>query len=238
MNRVRYFIFSTLFLACMAIPALPQQGIDVVYLKDGQVIRGVIVERIHGVSVKIVVGNNDVKTLDYSTIDKIDHEAGGDQSNFQYKPVNNTSHAALESSAPGGQEITWRPGGFIGLGWFRENSSFPEGSSSSDFRSSFLLGGVFEMAYNKYFSFEPGIEYARRGGEWSDGTFETYDIGYDYLSIPVNVKLKYPSLPPMNGVPAFSPYVLAGLNLGILLDASEEYDGGSNSVSLNSFCSG
>jgi len=87
-------------------------------------------------------------------------------------------------------------------------------SVSSDSKTGFLAGGVLDIGFMKYFSLEPGIQYSGRGGSGTDESV-TYTDNLSYLAIPVNAKVKLPI------TPIFTPYVLAGLNVGFLLGATE-----------------
>ena len=97
MNFIRYFFSIVSFLACIAIPAASQQGSDVIYLKDGEIIKGVILTESPGVNLQIRAMNNNILTLDYSVIDRIVYAAASNQStadqnapsNIQYQPANN-----------------------------------------------------------------------------------------------------------------------------------------------------
>ncbi len=110
-------------------------------------------------------------------------------------------------------QVTVEPGAVIGIGSFWVTSSGGGESSSSDSRTGFLAGGVLDIGFSHYLSLEPGIQYSGRGGKSSsDGVNETDE--FDYLAIPINLKVKYPV------TPVISPYVLAGINVGFLLGAS------------------
>lgn len=142
-------------------------------------------------------------------------------------------------SSSGFSQISVQPGVVIGLGAFKETESDPTGSYSTNTNNGFLAGGVLDIAFNKYLSLEPGIEYSGRGGS----TFYTitdslgYPLGSEsvidklsYLAIPINLRVKIPVSP------SFSLYELAGINLVYLLSATEtdSYSGITTQVDIKS----
>jgi len=51
-----------------------QNMIDIIYLKDGGVIRGVILEKVEGDYVRILTGRKTKQTVKFSEIEKLDQE--------------------------------------------------------------------------------------------------------------------------------------------------------------------
>ena len=121
-------------------------------------------------------------------------------------------------------QVSLQPGAVIGLGVFRETESDPTGSYTTNKKNGFIAGGVLDIAFNRFISLEPGIEYSGRGGATLYNVIdslgnslgsESVTDNFSYLAIPINVKAKIPVSP------TFTLYELAGLNLGILLSATE-----------------
>jgi hypothetical protein len=115
-------------------------------------------------------------------------------------------------------QVRLQPGALVGLGIFSETKFNPSDSFTTDNRSGFLAGAVLDIVFNRYVSLRPGIEYAERGGsstitdEFTGNKLTSIDrLGY--LAIPIDLKVRYPVSP------LCSPYLLCGLNPGILLSA-------------------
>jgi opacity protein-like surface antigen len=116
-------------------------------------------------------------------------------------------------------QVSFRPGLVIGLGMFKETISNPSDSFTTNNRAGFLAGGVLDIAFNKYLSVQPGVEYSGRGGSATSldnftGDYLTSIDKLNYLAIPIDLRVKYPV------TPFFSSYILGGANLGILLSAT------------------
>ncbi len=117
-----------------------------------------------------------------------------------------------------------QPGLFAGAGVFRFYESNSKGSLTSNTNTGFLAGGVLSIAFSRYFAFEPGIMYSGRGGAALTPFYDTLDkdvgtttnnLKFNYVAIPLNLKLKLPF------IPIVTPYGLAGLNLGFLVYGTE-----------------
>ncbi len=116
-------------------------------------------------------------------------------------------------------QIQLQPGAVIGLGIFSETKFNPSDSFTTDSRSGFLAGAVLDMVFNRYVALRPGIEYSVRGGSsTSRDAFTGYNLTsidkLGYLAIPIDLRFLYPVSP------FCSPYLLCGINAGILLSAT------------------
>jgi opacity protein-like surface antigen len=134
-------------------------------------------------------------------------------------PVMKALTAIILLSASAFSQVSLRPGVVMGLGIFKETISNPSDSFTTDGRTGFLAGGVLDIAFDRYFSLQPGIEYSSRGGSaTSPDNFTGNDLTstdkLNYLALPIDLRVKYPVMP------LFSPYILGGVNLGILLSAT------------------
>lgn len=107
-----------------------------------------------------------------------------------------------------------------GLSMFHETATQSSTSISSDTKTGLVAGAVLDIWLLNILALEPSITYSMRGGQFAitlqNGTSGTLKENLAYLAIPFHAKLKWP------GIPALSPYALAGINLGILLSAKDD----------------
>ncbi len=137
-------------------------------------------------------------------------------------------------------QVKVQPGITVGLSMFKyhETSESVGGSYEPDSRTGMVAGGLLDIPVAKVFSIEPGVVFSMRGAYYEESgtdydpyTGQTIAYSYkswlklSYLAIPVHARLKYP------GIPKVDPYMLAGLNFGILLSAkSKKEETGSPTV--------
>ena len=67
----RIFILALVALISFAMPAAAQQYQEVVYLKNGSVIKGTVIEQIPGQSVKVQTQDGSIFVYKMSEVDKI-----------------------------------------------------------------------------------------------------------------------------------------------------------------------
>ncbi len=105
-----------------------------------------------------------------------------------------------------------------GLGMFNEKAS-GEGALTRDMKMGLVAGVVLDVAIVKMFSVEAGVGYSQRGSQIVEADGAQTKNNLSYLSIPVHAKLKYAV------VPVISPFLLIGLNTGVLVSAQQEHGG-------------
>jgi hypothetical protein len=110
-------------------------------------------------------------------------------------------------------QITYRPGVFLGLSIFNETVTALGTALPASPKIGVSGGAVFEMELMHMVSIEPGIVYSQRGAKLDGGKLKDK---LSYLTIPVNAKLKIPATPDI------CPYILAGINTGVLMSATSD----------------
>jgi hypothetical protein len=120
-------------------------------------------------------------------------------------------------------QIRVRPGIAIGYSSYTQTVDPPSMYAGKNVgRPGFTGGAVCEISVLKLVSIEPGIFYSMRGSR-SEGDVVADDVRHEqtistrkfsYIAFPVHIKINYPT-------PLIHPYALAGLNIGILLEATE-----------------
>jgi opacity protein-like surface antigen len=126
------------------------------------------------------------------------------------------SVAVIFLSASVFSQVNYRPGVFVGLNIYNEKVTALGTALSADPRTGVSGGAVLEIIIMNMVSIEPGIVYSQRGSKLDFGGGVMGKDNLSYLTIPVNAKLKIPA------TPVICPYILAGLNAGILMSATAD----------------
>jgi opacity protein-like surface antigen len=116
-------------------------------------------------------------------------------------------------------QVQYRPGIVAGLSVFNEKVTGEGTARSANPKIGFTAGAVFDILLMNMVSIEPGIVYSQRGAKVDFGKGVMGEDKLSYLAVPVNAKLKIPA------TPVLCPYVLAGLNAGILMSATSDSSG-------------
>jgi hypothetical protein len=123
----------------------------------------------------------------------------------------------LSASASVFAQVHVRAGAVAGLGLFNEKTSGTVAPVYS-MKIGVTAGAVFDVVIANIFLIEIGAGYSRRGSQIEvDGGLTKHNLSY--LAIPVHAKFKYSLLP------VLSPFITAGLNVGVLLSA-QQFDNG------------
>jgi hypothetical protein len=205
MKNLFLFILASIFLLTASL-IYAQQYEDVVYLKNGSIIHGTIIEQIPNESLKIKTKDGNVFVYKTEEISKITKEEL-------------TSVEKKEPSSKSSINRLWL-GFLVGLNFSNISISSPSQTESGpDAVIMLMAGGFGERSWNKNFSTQVGISYVRKGADRID------ILGYypcsataDYLDIDILLKGKL-------GMQGFNPYGLFGFFIGIKLSASAEYEG-------------
>ncbi|MGA3052206.1 MAG: outer membrane beta-barrel protein [Chitinispirillaceae bacterium] len=117
-------------------------------------------------------------------------------------------------------QVQVTPGVVTGIGIYDESQSYAGSSSASGLNAGFVAGAILDIALSPTVSFRPGLIFSGRGGSYTDSDSgyagsPTENYNLNYLAIPIDFKWSY------QAAPQFIPYALLGLNLGILLSATD-----------------
>lgn len=113
-------------------------------------------------------------------------------------------------------QVTYRPGVSVGLSIYNEKVTALGTALSADPKTGVTVGAVCDIILMNMVSVEPGIVYSQRGSKVDFGGGVMGKDNLSYLTIPVNAKLKIPA------TPVICPYLLAGINGGILMSATAD----------------
>jgi hypothetical protein len=107
-----------------------------------------------------------------------------------------------------------------GIGIYDESESYAGSSSASGLNVGFVAGAFLDIALSPTVFFRPGLLFSGRGGSYTDSDSgyagsPTENYNLNYLTIPMDFKWAY------QAAPQFVPYALLGMNLGILLSATD-----------------
>lgn len=140
----RFFILALVALIGFAMPAAAQQYQEVVYLKNGSVIKGTVIEQIPGQSVKVQTQDGSVFVYTMDEVEKVVKEM---KSNYVRKP-------AFKKPAFNWKNKGYRPTGYA---WFID----AEYTSGKEFlRSQYIgLGTTHGYQFNPYIFVGVGAEF-------------------------------------------------------------------------------
>lgn len=191
-------LFSVLvFLSTLFGFALSQSASrDVVYLKNGSIIKGEIIEQVPNKSIKIETSEGSIIICDFSDIIKITKEQVATQSQIRSEM---TSSAAVNT--------IWL-GGRLGLNLTNFVSDQLKGNTV---KTGLVIGGIVEFRLSEVFAVEPGIIYSQVGCNYSG-----HDItdAYNYIEIPILIKAKF-------GTTDLKSYIIVGPSIGFEVAATE-----------------
>ena len=117
-------------------------------------------------------------------------------------------------------QVSVSPGIVAGLSSFSQKEVWGAYSVVHDNKAGIVAGGILDISILNLLSIEPGLAYSMRGSKIDQdlssvgGGIVHTTFSFNYLAIPVHVKLKYP-------LPMIKLYALAGANVGILLSAKK-----------------
>lgn len=206
-------LIFTLFLFFLSASFIySQQYEDVVYLKNGSIIHGTIIEQVPNESIKIKTKDGNVFVYSTEEISKITREETIKKQKLSY------------------DNKLWL--GFItGLNLANISISSPSQTlAGPDGIMTFMLGIIAERNFNKNFSLQTGLTYIKKGAD------KIYILGYypcsaraDYLDLDVLMKAKLNSK-------GFTPYGLFGTFVGFKLSAEAKHQ--NTTIDWSSYTSG
>ena len=224
MKKRILFLIAVICISFFSQKALAQGNyIDVVYLKNGSVIKGIIVEQIPNVSLKIQTADGSLFVYKISEVEKMTKEATG-RVNSISQPTNNysnnnnvnqnqSSNVNNQSQLPNYIE---QPNGYEGileLGYSFGTSSISSSGQTQQLSSSTLaylkLNSIHNYRFNPYFSAGVGAG------------LRLYTTGSTDFCVPIFANARLNILKTLNC--PFSPYVAFGM--GYTFDISQSFQG-------------
>ena len=176
---MRKFLLTTVFVLAATILFAQNNFQDVVYLKNGSIIRGTIIEQVPNESLKIETADGSLFVFKISEVEKMTKER-----------VNASQQAAIESEFMQQEETPVRKhqsGIKGGLNIASEMGSEGKHSSQTDARLGFHLGFFVEVPISAKVSIQPELLYSMQGGRYKDGKYSITEKIY-YINIPLMFK--------------------------------------------------
>ena len=167
-----------------------QNYIDVVYLNNGDIIKGIIIENSPGNHIKIETSNGSVITFDYDEIEKFQRVKQQSDVIEEIKPrieKPNNKDKKLDVE----RDMHTKPSFFITIGQF-----FPSEESMKDIygKGILSLGGGLRFAYSNSWNYQVGVDYISKKGDpytWVDDEIELYDATSEIKIIPISFNSEY-----------------------------------------------
>ena len=207
------FLICLFFMSFISAREQPVYIQDVVYGKNGSIIRGMIIEQIPDVSIKIRTQSENVFVFKMEDIEKIVKETSVNA------PAWNSRKQAKKMSV---KKIT---GGFK----FGLNFASVTGIGNTENKSGFCGGGFITFNISDVFAIQPELLITQKGTkeiirDWSFfGSYDTNTLKITYLEIPVLAKFSILS--------KARPNFFIGPALSLKLSASSEFLGNTYDVS-------
>jgi hypothetical protein len=201
----KIFLFTVFVIFVTSYFVYAQQYEDVVYLKNGSIIRGTIIEQVLNESLKIRTKDGSVFVYNTDEISKITKEE--------------ITKIKKENKPTAPKQKLWL-GFYGGLNFSNISISSPEQTSSGPDGVIKVMIGIFaERSWSKNFSSQAGLTYIGKGAD------KVYILGYypctvsaDFLDLEVLLKGKL-------GMKGLDPYGLFGTYVGFKLSADAEHMG-------------
>ena len=227
MKRIMCLFAAVLFFSLSC--AFGQARVDVITSKNGDVLKGEIVENVPNNYVKIELPGGSMLTVKYSDIEKFSREKPSQQ-----QPTNlpDQTNAAYNSENRSGRSGATQQGA-LGFGpKFELNFANVGGDGTSEAKSATLIGFGGFVTYNvaEQVALQGELLYNQKGFK-IEGTM--YSVNYtatqsfSYLELVTLVKYIIPT----DG--NVKPIVFAGPDLGILLSANEHVEAGTQSTDVD-----
>ena len=152
---------------------------DVVYLKNGSMIRGMIIEEVPNESLKIETADGSLFVFSISEIEKITKER---VEASQQDPT--VLHPMQQEQTP---TRKYQFGVKGGLNIARELASQGRNSAQTGVRAGIHIGFFMELPISAKVAFQPELLYSMQGGSYNDGGY-TYTDKIDYINLPLIFK--------------------------------------------------
>jgi hypothetical protein len=172
---MKKILLTTVFILTVTVLFAQNNFQDVVYLKNGSVIRGVIIEEVPNESLKIETTDGSLFVFTISEIEKMAKER-----------VDVSQQGVIEPQ-PMHQEqaFTRKPqfGMKGGLNVASEIATGGRNNSQTNPRAGIHIGFFMELPVSTKFDFQPELIYSMQGGSYRDGGI-TYTDKIDYINLP------------------------------------------------------
>jgi hypothetical protein len=211
MKKIIFSFLTTIF--CIIVYG--QNPNDIVYLKNGSIIKGIVTEQVLGYYLKIMTTDGNI--LDYKNIliyqmdevEKISKEESiantnsTPPTNYQsVKPIFKKRSLYVEMNVA--YTFSW-------LGGFNDATGF-----EGELRSSYQAGLSLNYAINKNFGLESGVEFLLFGGNKYSLSTDNYltegTIDLNYLQVPFFIKFDF--LNSLNNIKGTSAGLKTGIQFG------------------------
>ena len=196
--------------------------IDVIYLKNGSVIKGIIVEQVPNVSLKIQTADGSLFVYKISEVEKMTKESTGRINSTNQQPNNLSNNInANQSQLPNYIEQTNAYEGILELGYSFGTMSLSGNGQIQQLTSPALaylkLNSIHNHRFSPYFSAGVGVG------------LRLYTTDITDFCVPIFADARFNILKTLNC--PFSPYV--GFGMGYTFDISENITGGASGLFIN-----
>ena len=163
---------------------------DVVYLKNGSIIRGTIIEQVFNESLKIETADGNLFVYKISEVEKMTkervgapakHTVSSESVNQKLQSVRQTLQSSSqqnETTQPSEQEEKRTQSGIKG-GISMSTSIYGNGDAQYQYRTAAYVGFFAEFSISKNFAIQPELLYSMQGDA---------SVGLDYINVPLIFK--------------------------------------------------
>lgn len=155
------FVFLAIILFS-SLAAFAQQRQDVVYLKNGDIYKGLIIKDVPGEYLQIEMRDGSVKRISYSDIEKRESESSG---------ISQTDGKKRNISFGAKAGITY--------------TNILYDNSIDDFKTGLGLGGFLKIPIGKKNSIQPELLFVQHGSQYTYSNGDEGSLTADLLAIPV-----------------------------------------------------
>ena len=212
MKKIIFSFLTTIF--CIIVYG--QNPNDIVYLKNGSIIKGIVTEQVLGYYLKIKTTDGNILFYKMDEIEKISKEESISNTNSTL-PTNYQSVEPLfkKRSLYVEMNVAYT---FSWLAGFNDATGF-----EGDLRSSYQAGLSLNYAINKNFGLESGVEFLLFGGNKNslstDNSFTEGTIDLNYIQVPIFIKFDF--LNSLNNIKGTSVGLKTGIQFGFNTLAKE-----------------
>jgi len=172
-------LLTTVFVLTVTILFAQNNFQDVVYLKNGSIIRGIIVEQIPNESLKIETADGSLFVFRISDVERMTRERVEVSQQTATAP-----HSIQQEQTPVRRREFGVKGG---LNVASQMVSEGRSSSQTDARLGIHIGFFVELPISTRVSFQPELLYSMQGGKYGVGR-HTYTDRIDYINLPLMFK--------------------------------------------------
>lgn len=172
-------LLTTVFILTVTIVFGQNNLQDVVYLKNGSIIRGTIIEQVPNESLKVKTADGSIYVFTISDVEKMTKEPVVvlQQSTTAPQPMQQEQqefHQKLQFGIKGGLNVA------------NEMATDGTNSTQTNARIGIHIGFFVAIPMSAKFDFQPELLYSMQGGSYKDGA--TYTDKLDYINLPLIFK--------------------------------------------------